>query len=251
MSRRRPFSQQGKSGVTWPIYSEATTNLSGLTLPYMRVMEGFTVTFYDTVLKTFDGEAIRCVENAFPHLDADNVMRHMSYELVPGIELFLGQWTENHLIPLNRKALMHQSNFVIDLKEKVRKLNLLRIEVACVQKVIEWFHTNSTPAATRYYFPALMALAPVEANRLGELPKRWQEPKDVNAIMPLLREAGNTVARLKMVPDNPEEFHSGVALIFDKVENFPYGHLSGYAFELTLPSIRMNIGACQPRVVQS
>ena len=74
---------------------------------------------------------------------------------------------------------------------------------ARVRHVLRSFNRNATPGAVRAYWPAVLALcpkAPVLQDMMDKAPTRYDTPRDIGRMLPLVRETACTVAGMEMIP---------------------------------------------------
>lgn len=72
-------------------------------------------------------------------------------------------------------------------------------QFALVSHVLQWMDANCTPGAVKYYWPTMLALAPQCDALHGSAPKRFQQPKNIGAMLPLIRETAAIVATALLI----------------------------------------------------
>lgn len=116
-----------------------------------------------------------------------------------------------------RQLVLHQ-----DLNVMFTDIRTLHNRFAEARNVLDYIN-GTTPAAARYYFPAIKSLVNTQ-NIPHELPSRYADPIDIMGWLPKIRAASTLVAECLLMPENDDA--KG-----DLVVNLSYQHLSeGYGY---------------------
>lgn len=199
--------KQGKSGVTWPVYSEASETITKMYTQMVYANVDMRGDFWGMVNACFVPEAIHASKTAFPYIAQGAILDSTGYGLslsgaANPITLQISGWNAKGLCPIAGNYWDEGTEvFKSQVRARAEQVAKIVTDVGLVSAVLDYFHEYATPAATRYYFPSILSLAKRESNRLGELTKRYREPADLGMMTPFIRAASETVAKWLLIPD--------------------------------------------------
>lgn len=198
---------KAKSGVTWPVYSEAAETISKMYTQMVFANIDMRANFSELIHAGFTQESIQASKTAYPYIAQGAILDSTGYGLsISGAAnpttLQISGWAAHGMVPINGVYFDEGTNeFKEHIRHRAEHVAKIVTDVGVVAAVLDYFHEYGTPAATRYYFPSILSLAKKESNRLGELSKRYREPADLGMMTPFIRAASETVAKWLLIPD--------------------------------------------------
>lgn len=214
MARRRQHHvPQGKKSALGYGYSLAETKIGERRTAAIYTMVAADAKFTpEQVVPMFIPEDIRqLLRDALPYVEADN--NYKSYPLGAGVSVRVARWADLGLCAPKEQAVKVDETLTIPLIELGVAVRKIAFQWAKVRHVLEWMDVNATPAAIRYYWPAVMSLIPPEFNKIeGELSDRHRTPTGINQLMPLIRETAGIVASGLLIPETEKPSNYRLAL---------------------------------------
>ena len=111
------------------------------------------------------------------------------------------------------------------LLDAVKNILAIKAKFDTAEHVLTWLDSHATAGAIRYYWPAVLSLAPEATALKAEAPSRFLQPDGIAPLLPAIREAAGTIASALLLSDKVELPDRGFSL--NMVSGFgSYGDLT-------------------------
>ncbi len=98
------------------------------------------------------------------------------------------------------------------LLEIVEQIREIKAKFDTAENVLLWLDKHVTAGAMRYYWPAVLSLAPQAPTLQADPPSRFNQPNGIAPLLPAIREAASTIASALLLVDNIETPDRGFSL---------------------------------------
>lgn len=124
------------------------------------------------------------------------------YVLLPHARMVIDfkELTVPTILPTAYKPDLTKCQPIIAAAEKALEI---QSKYARVKHLLRWFNRNATPGAIRAYWPAVLTLCPDSPSMralMNAVPTRYDTPRGIGVLLPLIRETASTVAAMELIP---------------------------------------------------
>jgi hypothetical protein len=144
------------------------------------------------------------------------------YVLIPGVRINIDfkRLAVPTILPVSYRPDLTKCQPIIEAAKKALEIHR---KYARVKHMLRWFNRNATPGAIRAYWPAALALCPNSVSMqalMDAAPARYDTPRDIGTLLPLIRETASTVAAMELIPADAEpRTRSNVWLALDAADD--------------------------------